>query len=167
MSVFIVRGVFLYITMLSAWHHETSVFLPAAIVASTCWSQLLQGWETKKTNECAMQDRKAFPLCIKSCCQFLIGMHLLPFPTVGTAMADFYTSTSLLLFLGACENALQLHSSLLASFRECCRCFQCLWVDCPKLCSLFYSRQAQRLRGGLELWIAIPANKWRRVYTWG
>jgi hypothetical protein len=126
----------------------------------------------QKTNKCAMQDRKAFPLCIKSCCQFLIGTHLLPFPTVGTAMADFYRSTSLLLFLEACENTLQQHSSLLASFRDCCRCFSMLFgFDCFwsswQLCSLFYSRQAHRSRGGLELWIAIPANKWRRVYTWG
>jgi hypothetical protein len=74
-----------------------------------------------------MQDRKAFPLCIKSRCQFLVGTHLLPFPTVRTAMADFFTSTSLLLFLGACENTLQQHSSLLASFRECCRCFSMLF----------------------------------------
>jgi hypothetical protein len=74
-----------------------------------------------------MQDRKAFPLCIKFCCQFLIGPHLLPFPTVGTPMADFYISTSLLLFLGACVNTLQQHSSLLASFRECCWCFSMLF----------------------------------------
>jgi hypothetical protein len=74
-----------------------------------------------------MQDRKAFPLCIKSCCQFLTGAHLLPFPTVGTAMADFYTSTTLLLLLGARKNTIQQHSSILASFRECCRCCSTLF----------------------------------------